>query len=241
MPRRPWGLVALLTIAGAAFVALGIWQVQRMHWKHDLIARVDARVHAGPVDLPADGLLAGSPRATEYLRVRLRGVYAGQASALVRASTELGTGYWAMTPMRITDGRTLWVNRGFVPAGTPLAKVRDAVPQGQIALVGLLRLDEPGGSLLQANRPQDDRWYSRDTAALARARGIGRVAPMFVDVQQERAQDQRRGQGAAPVPGLTVIRFADNHLAYALTWLAMALMAFAAAWRSVRPRADGSP
>ncbi|GGZ03390.1 SURF1-like protein [Novosphingobium colocasiae] len=215
--------------------------MQRIHWKQDLIARVDARVHAGPVDLPADGVLAGSPRATEYLRVRLRGVYAGQASALVRASTELGTGYWAMTPMRIADGRTLWVNRGFVPAGTPLAKVRDAVPRGPVALVGLLRLDEPGGSLLQANRPQDDRWYSRDTAALAQARGIGRVARVFVDVQQERAQDQRRGQGAAPVPGLTVIRFADNHLAYALTWLAMAVLSFAAAWRSVRPRADGSP
>ncbi|MFD2578145.1 SURF1 family cytochrome oxidase biogenesis protein [Novosphingobium colocasiae] len=112
---------------------------------------------------------------------------------------------------------------------------------GPVALVGLLRLDEPGGSLLQANRPQDDRWYSRDTAALAQARGIGRVARVFVDVQQERAQDQRRGQGAAPVPGLTVIRFADNHLAYALTWLAMAVLSFAAAWRSVRPRADGSP
>ena len=242
MPRRPWGLVALLVAAGILFSGLGVWQVQRRQWKHDLIARVDQRVRAAPVGLPPDDRLAAPDlRETEYLRVRLSGVYLGRASALVRAATELGTGYWAMVPMRIADGRTIWINRGFVPAGTPPAMARDAVPAGPVALVGLLRAAEPGGSLLQANRPQDDRWYSRDVHALARARGIGPIAPMFVDVQQERVRDQQRGQGVAPVPGLTVIRFADNHLAYALTWLAMALLSFAAAWWSVRARAEGTP
>ena len=33
----------------AGFSALGVWQVQRLAWKQDLIRQVDARIHAAPV------------------------------------------------------------------------------------------------------------------------------------------------------------------------------------------------
>ena len=46
-PRWRWSLAcALLALLG--FVALGIWQVQRLGWKLELIARVDQRVNCGP-------------------------------------------------------------------------------------------------------------------------------------------------------------------------------------------------
>jgi surfeit locus 1 family protein len=41
-----------LAAAFAGFVSLGVWQVQRMHWKHALIARVEARVDAAPAAPP---------------------------------------------------------------------------------------------------------------------------------------------------------------------------------------------
>lgn len=192
-----------------------------MHWKHDLIARVDARVHAGPVDIPPASRLASAPSgAFDYLRVRLSGTYQGPGTALVRAATDLGTGYWAMVPMHLDNGETIWINRGFVPAGTTVPQARASLPAGRAEVIGLLRPSELGGSLLQANRPQDDRWYSRDVAALSRARGAAETVPFFVDAQAERA-GQPWG-GVSPVPGLTVIRFPDDHLQYALTWFAMA-------------------
>ena len=43
-------LIAAIGIAG--FTSLGIWQVKRLHWKLDLIERVDARVTADPVPAP---------------------------------------------------------------------------------------------------------------------------------------------------------------------------------------------
>lgn len=221
-------------MAVAVFAALGVWQVQRLHWKHALIARVDARVHAAPVGVPANARLAGAgAKELEYLRVRLPGVYQGEATALVRAATALGTGYWTMTPLRLDDGRQVWINRGFVPEGTKRAVAAASAPAGRVAVIGLMRSDEAGGSLLQANRPQDDRWYSRDVAAMARARGIGAVAPVFVDAQVEQGGVEQGGveqggQAASarvrPVPGLTQISFPDNHLMYALTWFAMALL-----------------
>ncbi|WP_395327815.1 SURF1 family protein [Novosphingobium sp. BL-8H] len=233
--RRPWGLAAFLLLAIAAFLALGVWQVQRLQWKHALIARVDARVHAAPIPLPADDRLArvkGSD--LDYLRVSLQGQYEGKATALVRAATDLGTGYWTMTPLRLEDGRQIWVNRGFVPAGTTAKVAGATTPAGPVSITGLLRSDEPKGSLLQSNQPQVDRWYSRDVNAMAQARGIGAVVPAFVDAQVEQAN---RPKGLTPVPGLTQIHFPDNHLSYALTWFAMAAMSAMAlvfVWRRRR-------
>lgn len=211
-------------MAIAIFAALGVWQVQRLQWKHALVARVDARVHGAPVDLPADARLTGDGgHDLEYLRVRLSGVYQGSATALVRAATDLGTGYWTMTPLRLDDGRQVWINRGFVPEGTKRPVAGASAPGGRTTITGLLRLPEPGGSVLQANRPQDDRWYSRDVAALAADRKLGAVVPAFVDVQVETAQTPSRAP-VRPVPGLTRIQFPDNHLMYALTWFTMALL-----------------
>ena len=212
-----------MLFALAAFVALGVWQIQRMHWKHDLIARVNARVHAAPVPLPPHSqLVSAPPHSLDYLRVKLSGTYDGARTALTRAATDLGTGYWTMTPLRLDDGRTIWVNRGFLPAGTTAVQAGKAAPSGPVTVIGLLRPSEPGGSLLQSNRPQDDRWYSRDLAALSTAKGTGPAAPMFVDAQQETAS--ATGSALTPVAGLTVIHFPDNHLQYALTWFAMAVL-----------------
>ena len=36
----------------STFTLLGIWQVQRLAWKRDLIARVEARINAPPSSVP---------------------------------------------------------------------------------------------------------------------------------------------------------------------------------------------
>lgn len=231
--RRPWGLAAFLLLALAAFVALGVWQVHRMGWKHALIARVEARVRAEPVAPPPDARLrTASAEDIEYLRVAMRGRYLGEATTLVRSATDLGTGYWVMTPLDVKNGsRRIWINRGFVPAGTQRAVAAAMTPTGDVSVTGLLRKTEPGGSLLQANDPANDRWYSRDVDAMSKSRSVAPVVPAFVDAQIENAV---RPTGQQPVPGLTQIAFPDNHLSYALTWFAMAamsLMALLFVWR----------
>lgn len=226
-------MAAFLLLAACTFLALGVWQVQRLQWKHALIARVDARVHADPTNLPADSVLNTQDKdRLEYLRVRVSGQYQPRMTALVRAATELGTGYWVMTAFDTTDGRRVWINRGYVPSGTALARVSAGAPSGTVNIVGLVRMTEPGGSLLQANRPDIDRWYSRDVAALTQSRSAGQTAPVFIDAQRE--DGARPAKALAPVPGLTVIHFADNHLGYALTWFALAILSLLAillAWR----------
>lgn len=215
-------VVAVLVVAG--LVALAVWQVHRREWKLDLIARVDARIHAAPVPAPGPESWAGiSAGADEYRRVTATGSWRQEGSALVQAVTELGGGYWVLTPLVREDGTTVLVNRGFVPAERRDPASWNKLEAGPVSVTGLLRLPEPGGAFLRTNDPAADRWFSRDVAAIAASRGLPRVAPYFIDA--ERAP----GASGLPVAGLTVVSFRNNHLVYALTWGALALMAAAGA------------
>ena len=230
----PWllGAAALLC---ALFIALGTWQVQRMGWKHDLIARIEARIGAAPVAPPAAAewpAVLADPPAFEYRRLRLQGEFLHAQEALVQASTTLGAGFWVLTPLRLLDGTMVLVNRGFVPPDRrDPARRAGVAPTGAVSVDGLLRISEPGGGFLRENDPAADRWHSRDVAAIAAARSLPaeRVAPYFVDA----ASTLPPGQW--PAGGLTVLRFTDNHLVYALTWYALAAMVVGAGWLLLRP------
>lgn len=233
--RPPRGLARTIIIGAtlalvALFVALGIWQVERRAWKHRLIATVEARIHAAPAPPPGVERWEGMSRASDgYRRVRATGQYLRGHDTFVRATTELGPGYWVITPFD-AGAFILLVNRGFVPADR-----RDDAPRppiGPATVTGLLRLSEPGGGFLRANDPAAGRWYSRDVAAIARARRIGPVAPYFIDA------DAATGPTRYPVGGLTVVRFPDNHLVYALTWFALAGLSGWGGWRALRGDGD---
>ena len=231
-PRAPRPVLwVTLLLAGlfafAGFVALGLWQINRLTWKTELIERVDARLKAAPVAAPGPTDWSALDAASaEYRRVHLRGTFAHDLETLVQATTALGSGYWVLTPLRTEQGFWVLVNRGFVPPDKRERTARgERGTDGTQSVTGLLRLSEPSGRLLQDNNPDADRWYSRDVSAIAASRGLGSgehgglVAPYFVDVA---ADDD------APIdwprPGLTVLNFSNNHLMYALTWFALAAM-----------------
>lgn len=228
-PRRAVvraALAVFLATAFAGFVALGLWQVQRMHWKHALIERVDARVHAAPTGIPArDAWAHVSADANEYTRVRLDGRFLAGMDTRAQAVTELGAGAWVLTPFETVAGDVVLVNRGFVPTGRDAS----APPAGGVSVVGLLRMSEPRGGFLRENVPEAARWYSRDVAAIAASHALpsARVAPFFVDAERDAAQQ------AWPRGGMTVVAFRDSHLAYALTWFGMALLTVVTSWRLV--------
>lgn len=234
-PARP-GLVRwLVLLAGVAFaglMALGIWQVQRLQWKLALIERVEHRAHAAPVATPGQAEWAAIKReSNEYTRVQVSGVFDHSRETLVRASTELGSGFWVLTPLHTTAGFWVLVNRGFVSAANRTQASRPG-STAQQSIAGLLRLSEPGGSFLQHNDVAAGRWYSRDVQAIAASVGLDArpgagasvaVAPYFIDAPaSQNTQEWPRG-------GLTVLSFYNNHVIYAVTWFVLAAMVAAAA------------
>jgi len=224
---KRWLLLALCLVGLVLFTALGIWQIERRAWKLDLIERVNARVHAPPVPLgPAPNWSGWSdPRHLEYRHVQVTGTFRHDRATLVDALTELGSGYWVLTPF-ITPDSIVLVNRGFVPRE---AKGKVSRPAGSVTLTGLWRLPEPNGGFLRPNKPTQDLWYSRDVAAIARKRGLGPVLPFFIDA------DATSNPVGWPRGGLTVIQFRNAHLVYALTWFGLAILSLVGLVLLLRP------
>ena len=212
---------ALTVLAICLLTALGIWQVQRLAWKNELIARVNARVAAPAVAAPGMAEWGRVNKTDdEYRHVTLRGQLLNNAEAQVYTLSDYGAGYWVMTPLKRDDGTVVYINRGFVPMDkrAPGTRLQGQL-HGEVIITGLLRMSEAKGWLFQqANDPALDAWYRRDIAAMARSRHIGSVAPYFVDA------DASPNPGGWPKGGLTVVKFPNSHLVYALTWFSLAAM-----------------
>lgn len=209
-------LMMLLALLFAGFVALGSWQVHRRAWKLDLIERVEQRVHAAPEPAPGRDAWAGIGAEDEYRHVQLDGEYLRDRDVFVQAVTERGPGFWLLTPLQVRNGFVALINRGFVEkqqGGAP-------PPVGEVRVAGLLRLSEPKGGFLRHNDPAAKRWFSRDVAAIAAASNLPAedVAPYFIDADAGAARD------TGPIGGMTVVRFHNSHLVYAITWYGLAAM-----------------
>ncbi len=232
-PRSRLVLAGAMLLLTAVFVALGTWQVQRLFWKLDLITRVEARIHAQAVPAPSRAeWTAISRERDEYRRVAATGLFRHDKTVLVQAVTERGAGFWVLTPLVLQDETTVLINRGFVPADRrdPAARAVSEIAAGPVTVTGLLRISEPGGAFLRYNDPANDRWFSRDVAAIAASKGLDNAAPYFVDA------DATPVPGGLPIGGLTVVQFRNSHLVYALTWYALAMMSAGGAYLVHRRR-----
>jgi surfeit locus 1 family protein len=234
-PRRSWlGLLIPALLAFAVLVGLGTWQIQRKAWKEGLIAALTERVAAPPIALPSPATWRSlDPATDEYRRVTFSAEFDHRKEALVFAAASAfrpdvsAPGYWVFTPARLADGSLLIVNRGFVPEGRQDPKSRpDGQISGTVAIVGAMRWPDGRRWFTPNDEPAHNLWFSRDPQAIAAAKGLGPVAPFYVE------QETPAPPGGLPQPGKLVVTLPDNHLQYALTWygLAIVLVVVFATW-----------
>ena len=228
-PARTWrSLVIPATLVFAVLIGLGTWQLQRKAWKEGLIAALTTQLAAPPIALPAASAWSRLDEdRLQYHRVSFTAQFDNSKEALVYAipSTfrpdvqDRGPGYWVFTPARLSDGSVVIVNRGFVPEGRQDPKSR---AQGEIAgpvtIAGALRWPDTRNWFTPRDDPTHNLWFSRDPAAIAVAKGLGPVAPFYVE------QESPVPPGGLPLPGKLVVTLPDNHLQYALTWYGLALV-----------------
>ncbi|MGH9134948.1 MAG: SURF1 family cytochrome oxidase biogenesis protein [Ilumatobacteraceae bacterium] len=210
--RPRWIGFHLLVVAGiVAMVNLGLWQLRRLDERRDFNAKVEARGELPPA--PIDEVLAsGPPDAIEWRAVTLTGTYLDDEQFVVVNRSQNGrAGENVVTPIDLGDGRTLIVNRGFVPvtADPP------ASPEGRVEVVGRVRgserrrtgqLSDPGeGDLTEVQRI--------DIPRLA-PQLPGTVVPVYVDLL---ASDPAEPAGV-PEPVVRPPLDEGPHLAYAVQW-----------------------
>ena len=219
--KRRASFVALMLALTALFAGLGIWQLQRLAWKNELIAAVEARAELAPDPiLPAalwDGIF---PDDYDFRPLTLSGEFAPDAPVLVFTSLAEprgafgGPGFWVMQLFVLQGGGRIWVNRGFVPEGG--AGAVPPAPSGSQVLSGLMRRPEQANWFSPAADPANRRDFIRDPGRFPAPEGVpgAVVAPFTVDLLA--------GVEALPQAGETVLEFPNRHFEYALTWLALA-------------------
>lgn len=208
------------------FIGLGIWQIQRLHWKLQLIEQVNERIHRPPVPAPINHLQWSklSFDQNEYQPVMLEGKYLNNKEVLVTTVRD-EAGYWLMTPMVADSGQIIFVNRGFVPMdqANQFKRLKGLI-LGETKVVGLMRMSESNGFWFRKNRPNEHIWYSRQLPSMAESVDLdpSHVAPYFIDA------DATPVAGGVPQGGGTVVHFRNEHLSYAITWFSLATFVFLA-------------
>jgi surfeit locus 1 family protein len=217
--RPRWGPTLAVLPAFLLLVGLGTWQVQRMAWKEALIVELSARLAQPPAQLPAT--VAG-PAAAEFMPVRLRGRFLHDRELYLGARLYKGeAGFNVVTPFVLEDGRTVLVDRGWVPSARKAPATRAAGQiAGTVTIDGLVRRGGWKGSELfrPANQPAENLWLWMDLPGMAAGAG---VADAITDVYVTAGAGET--PGGLPVGGQMQPQVSNNHLAYALTWYALAV------------------
>jgi surfeit locus 1 family protein len=216
---RPRLIPTLFTVPGVLIlIALGIWQVQRLHWKEGLIAQRDAAVTAAPIAPPQT---LAEARGLEFHHVVAEGTFDNDRELFLAASSDNGeSGYQVVTPLRMTDGRTMFVNRGFIPLELKdRAKRAAGELTGPQRVTGLLRIapDKKPSFFLPDNRPDLNLWFWVDLPAMVGQDGIADLVPFYVDA------DKTPNPGGWPKGGITRLDLPNDHLQYAITWFSLAI------------------
>lgn len=203
-------------------VSLGNWQVRRLGWKQALIQSAQENVKAAPIpfeEIDVAAELINNPEELQYRRVTLRGTFDHAHEIHVFSNFGGGQiGYQILTPLTLSDGSIVMVDRGFVPSALKQPESRAAGQlEGDVELVGLVRLSRSRGRMDAAPDHASAEWFVRDLSEMVAWLELGPLVPVIVDAQ---ASDI---PGGWPQGGHTRLTFSNNHQGYVITWYGLAL------------------
>ncbi|HBS51159.1 MAG TPA: SURF1 family protein [Rhodobacteraceae bacterium] len=217
--------LAVFGVTGfVVLIALGTWQVQRLEWKQAILAEIDSRLTAEPVDLPE----APEPEIDRYLPVAVAGeMRQGEVHVLV-STRDFGAGYRIIAPFETETGRRIMVDRGFVPT-----EAKDAErPLGAMRIEGNLHWPQEVDSYTPEADPARNIWFAREVPVLAAQLG---TEPVLLIARTPTAPD------VTPLP-VDSAGIPNDHLQYAITWFGLAavwaVMTGYFLWRPGRRRDD---
>lgn len=214
----PVGLTVATAIAFLILVSLGSWQVQRLHWKRDVLRRIEALQTAPARPLPP--VLAARAAGQDVDFTRVRAICPGLAAAPYielygLRDGQAGSRLISACAIEAPPYRAILVDRGFVADTISSRPPVDGANRAPVEVVGVLRSPEAGNTFSPPNRP--DRWFTRDVAGMAAALGAARPAPVFL-MAETSSNPEWKALTPAPVPAA----ISNRHLEYAVTWYGLA-------------------
>ena len=195
---------------------LGTWQVQRLEWKNDLIARFESRATAAPIDLPEAPVGADM----EFRRLALTGSFDHTQEVFMTGRTYEGNaGFHIVTPFTLTDGRVVLVNRGWVSESyRDQSKRPFTLTEGQTTIPAIVRFPGKKGYFVPENEPENGFWFTLVPEQIVAHLGLDGVAETTFYAATVRTSDKIE----LPIAARTKTNLRNSHLGYAITWYGIA-------------------
>lgn len=214
-------LVAI--ILGTAFLSgLGTWQLKRLAWKEGLVERVEQNLEKPALDISSIETLLAEGQDIEYRPVWVSGTFDHGREQHYFATHRGQPGYFVYTPLTRSDGRVVFINRGYVPLSVKGdANRQDGQVSGQVRITGLARTapTEKPNRFVPENDLQKNVYHWKSLAEMttqAYRQNSPAMTGFFIDA------DGSPNPGGLPLGGVTRIKFSNSHLQYALTWFGLA-------------------
>jgi len=221
---RLYTLLAASTIGVLLLIGLGTWQLERLEWKRALLADISRAIASDSpaLDLTEAEALASRDPSRDFLRVTLRGTFDHRLERYLFSTRGGEPGWQIITPLETSGGRLVLIDRGFVPDAYKDPRKRpDSLVPGTVTITGLLRRPQEQGAFTPDNQPAQNLWYWPDMPALFASLGDNADvrAPFLIQALPT------PGQPALPHPlPPNPAAIPNNHLGYAFTWFALALV-----------------
>jgi len=220
--KRLVTLFAVASLVAITCVALGIWQIARLHQKQQFNAAVRAGLAAPPA--PIEALLPeGDPDPVRYRRASATGTYDTEHGFVLYGRTQDGqAGNHLLTPLRLPDGRAILVDRGWVPLEINEPEAPEAAPpSGEVDVEGVLFSSEgdPPGAV-DTGGPAETTLSKIDLEAI-QAQLPYPLASSYLMLQRQTPAQPDGLPEPSPLPELSE----GPHLSYAIQWFTFALIA----------------
>lgn len=213
---KPKFIPTIITIPALVLLfSLSIWQFQRLAWKEGLIAEIKKQNA-----LPAIELLSKTDLAELlYRKVKVVGTFLhDQELHLYGGSRQFKgeNGYYILTPMKITDGRIILINRGWVTEKNKEAKTRpETLVTGEVEVEGSVMESEKRPLYVHDNQLNKNLWFYIDLQQIKDY--LQEPLENFYILAKEIPHTSPRGKNLD-------YNIRNHHLAYALTWLFSAII-----------------
>lgn len=217
MKRRIWPIVWAASLGVALLLGLGLWQVQRLALKNQLIADYDKAMASDPVslDVALEQFLAGNR--IDGMKVKATGKFASREPIRLLASTPAGPAWELVHGFELTSGTAVLVNRGKIDHDKTVP-----IPAGDVAdIVGHVVWHDEGKAFFDVeNKPEANQWYWWDVVAMTNQFSSTHLNPNYVVLNLIAGSPGTEGLYVeAPKANLR-----NNHLGYAMTWFGLALV-----------------
>ena len=205
--KRIWFIVFIGFAGTACLLYLGKWQIDRLYWKLDVLKKIDQKIAAAPVPLPAEP----SESVHKYLSVEIYGQFLQESIRVLASKKRYGAGYRIIHVFR-ANGRRLLVDLGFVGLETDY----DVDLINDISLVGNLHWPDEVDNFTPEPDLENNIWFARNVERVASAL---KTEPILLILKDSTLKDQN----IKPMP-IDTTHIPNDHLQYAITWFSLAII-----------------